>query len=503
MNLHEHAQRLRARWRWIVGGLLLGLALGGAMGAAAPTLYSSTTALYLSPGQSNNDPIAAYQGAMFTDQRMKSYAQLVSGDRVAQDVIAELGLDASVGGISQKLLATAQPNTAVLQVTATDTAPAEAADLANAAAASLTRLVPQLERPPGEEGPVPVRIQVIEPAVPQSTPVAPALGRYLLLGALGGLLAGLGLVALRDALEGRVRSTRDLQAAADAPVLGVIPLRRRGSRARAADDAAEAEAHRRLRTNLRHAALERGVLVVTSTRHGEGCSTVVFGLAAALTASGCRVLVVQADLRGPGIAGDPGTTPPAGLTDVLAGRIPVRKGIHPRPEQSFDVLGGGSAPSNPSELIGSQQLADLLQEFREEYDVLLVDAPPLLAVTDGVELAALADATILVCRHDRTRRAHLLASVASLSAVSARLVGTVLTMVPPRELPGARAEEHAAAPREEQAAPPVLAGTLRPYRLPHPRHGQDALGSRNVQASAVRHTTPAPPDNPNHHAGHQ
>jgi len=248
---------------------------------------------------------------------------------------------------------------------------------------------------------------------------------------------------------------------------------------------------------MRHAGLEDGVVLVTSPDRAEGRTTLAYGLGEALAAGGSRVLLVDADLRSPDVGEDAEPTRPVGLTDVLAGRVPVRDAIRSTLEHPFDVLGSGSAPSNPSELVSSQQLADLLEELRRRYDVLLIDSPPLLGVSDAAELAALADCTILVCRHGRTRKAHLRAGVTALSAVSARLVGTVLTMTRRPQRTG----EHPATP-PQPADRPILAGTLRPYRVPHPRHGEDQLVSRTIRAGAVRHAHAAPADNPNHHAHH-
>jgi capsular exopolysaccharide synthesis family protein len=501
MSLREHVYQLRARWQWIIGGLALGLLFAGVATALTPTQYAATAVVYLSPGQSNNDPIAAYQGSLFTNQRMKSYAQLVSGDRVARDVVDELGLQESVGEVAQKLSATAQPDTVVLRVMATDGNPAGAADLANAAATSLGLLIPQLERPPGEAGPIPVTIQVVQPAVPPSSPVAPNLSRNLALGALGGLLAGLGAAALRSTLDHSVRSTRTLQDAVSAPVLGVIPLRRARRRTPGATMPAEIEAYRRVRTNLHHAGIERGVVLVTSAVHGEGRSTMVCNLAAAMGAGGSRVLVLDADLRNPGIAGRLDTGLEAGLTDVLAGRIPVTTAIWAGSDRSFDVIGSGPVPLNPSELLGSQQLADLLEELGARYDVVLLDSPPLLEVTDGAELAALADATIMICRYGRTDLGQLRAGADSLAAVAARLVGAVLTMVPDR---GSRGSEPAAHQHVEgqpaTAAQLELAGTLRPHRVRHRARYDTTPDLEKPQPAAVPQPTPASAGEPNHHA---
>jgi non-specific protein-tyrosine kinase len=510
MTLRQHLRELGSRWPWIVGGLVLGLLVAWLMTARSPERYEATTTAYLSPGQSNNDPIAAYQGALFTDQRMKSYAQLVSGERVAQDVIADLGLDESVDEVAAKLSATAQPDTVVLRLTATDSTPHGAAALANAAASSLARLVPLLERPPGEIGPYPVTVQIVAQAAPSANPVAPDPARNLVLGALAGLLAGLGGAALRRATDDSVRSVTALADAVPVPVLGVLPLPRGRERARAAATLALQEAYRRVRTNLHHTGLERGVVAVTSASRGEGRTSFVMGLAGVLAAAGSRVLTVDADFRKPRLGDHPDQGGATGLTDVLAGLVPLDTAIRRAADGSFDVLAAGAPPVNPSELASSQQLADVLEELSGRYELLIVDSPPLLDVTDGAELAAFADCAVLVCRFRRTTRGELLAATDTLSTVSARLVGTVLTMAPDQG--GVRADTAVATDvgDQETAAKLALPGALVPRRLRRTeargiggRHdGERALGpiaKGTVTYAGLPATRVEAP--PNHHAG--
>jgi capsular exopolysaccharide synthesis family protein len=471
MSLRAWVAELIGRWRWIAGGLALGLLTGGALAMASPPVYAADTTLYVSPALPSTDAQSVYQGGLFSQDRMKSYVELIAGDRVAEDVVGTPGLQGSADEVSHKISAVAQEGTLILTVTAKDSSPDGAAELANAVADSFQRLVAQLERTPGPPEQTPVQVQVVQPASPHTTPVAPALSVHLVLGGILGLLAGFGAAALRRALDDTVRSATVLTGVVDAPVLGVIPVAKKSQRGAAASEApSQVEAYRRARTNLRRGSpgLSRGVLVITSAVRGEGRTTVVCKLAEAMAAGGDRVLVVDADLRRPTLRERLGAGDIGGLTDVLTGRSSLSDAIG-SPTGSWDVLVSGSVPANPSELAGSQQMADVLDELRQRYDVVLLDSPPLLEVTDGAELAALGDGTILVSRFARTTYTQVGGAVDALRGASAWLLGVVVTMVPSRApgwtlFSGERGRGRTPVAHGE----PLLRGTLRPARPDEP-----------------------------------
>ncbi len=152
--------------------------------------------------------------------------------------------------------------------------------------------------------------------------------------------------------------------------------------------------------------------------------------AIALASAGQRVLAIEADLRRPKLADLLGVERSIGLTSTLAGQVTVQEAIQHWSGGVFDVLASGPLPPNPSELLASRQMQTLLDELRGEYDVILIDTPPLLPVTDAAALAPATDGALLVCRFKDTSRDQIRDSVGALEAVSASLLGTVFTMVP-------------------------------------------------------------------------
>ena len=255
-------------------------------------------------------------------------------------------------------------------------------------------------------------------------------------GVLLGLAVGVGIAILRTVLDTRIRSEADVATVTDTPVLGAV-----GYDASTPNDplvivshplGARAEAIRRLRTNLQfvNASSRPRSIVVTSALPGEGKTTTASNLALAIADTGSRVVLVDADLRRPSIARVLGIEGAVGLTTVLIGNASIDDVVQEYGSTSLDVITSGEIPPNPSELLGSQRMTDLLGELTERYDVVILDTAPLLPVTDGVVVAKLADGALVVVGATVANRPHLAAAVAALETVEARVLGVVLNRVP-------------------------------------------------------------------------
>ncbi|HWL77094.1 CpsD/CapB family tyrosine-protein kinase, partial [Microbacterium sp.] len=238
-------------------------------------------------------------------------------------------------------------------------------------------------------------------------------------------------------LDTRISGARDLAAVSDRPLLGTIPFEKRAKERPLVvqDDplSVRAEAFRTLRTNLQFLDLDnRSSFVITSSEPGEGKTTTLINLATVLADAGRRVAVVDADLRRPRVATHLGIEGGAGLTDVLIGRASPEELLVPWRTRNLRVLPAGRIPPNPSELLVSTQMRALLADLEREFEIVLVDAPPLLAVTDAAVLAKATAGAIVVVAAGRTKSARLTAALETLQAVDARTAGLVLTMVPMR-----------------------------------------------------------------------
>ncbi len=437
------AQYLRVlRQQWFVVILLTALAVGGAAAYTArqTPYYSATTQVFVGTSSGGDDPSTLTLGSSFTQQRVKSYADIVTSPRVLQPVIQELRLPMTTGALAGEVTVDSPLDTVLLNVHVTDSDPRRAADIANAVANQFPDFVADLETPEGANA-SPVKLTVTHLAVASATPVSPRVTLNLALGLLVGLGLGIGTAVLRDQLNTAIGGVADVERLTGAIPLGVVPYDPSAGKHPLVDadqQGARAEAFRTLRTNLQFADVDRPprVIVVTSPLPSEGKSTSACNVALTLALGGARVVLVDGDLRKPAVGRYLGISNAAGLTSVLAGQHELRDVVVSYGRETLAVQPSGPTPPNPSELLGSQQMSDLLTTLADHYDVVVIDAPPLLPVTDAAVLASAADGAVLVLRHGRTRREEAQRAIQALTAVNAKLLGTVLNFAPKRSRRG-------------------------------------------------------------------
>jgi non-specific protein-tyrosine kinase len=282
--------------------------------------------------------------------------------------------------------------------------------------------------------------QLVTPASVPTSPVRPTTTRNALLALGVGLIFGVALAFVFEYLDDSIKGKEELERATPGlPTLGLIPLvagwkeRKRPMVVSLSDPkAAAAEAYRALRTSIQFMGLDRPLrtIQVTSPSAGEGKSTTIANLGVALAQAGQRVMIVSCDLRRPRVHDFFGLTNGVGFTSVLLGDVPVSSAL-----QSVDgidglrVLASGPIPPNPSELLAGRRAVETLAALQAEADVLLIDSPPVLPVTDAAVLASRVDATLLVATAGGTTRRELHRAHEVLRQVDARLIGTVLNGV--------------------------------------------------------------------------
>jgi tyrosine-protein kinase Etk/Wzc len=276
-----------------------------------------------------------------------------------------------------------------------------------------------------------------------SHPIGMRLRDKLVIGLLVGLFLGVLVAFFLEYLDQTIKTAADVERVLEIPVLGLIPLDPRGRRAghrrhaiplitHAAPDDPTSEAYRTLRTNVTFVSAEQRTLrliAVTSPGPGEGKSTTAANLAITLAHQGVRTLLVDADLRRPLVHHAFNLVQAPGLTDVLVGTATLPEALRPNVIPNLDVLPGGALPPNPSELLGSEAMRRLLEQLRAQYDSVIFDTPPSLAVTDATVLGASTDAVILVLWAAQTEEAAAQRAVEMLRRVQARVAGSVLNGV--------------------------------------------------------------------------
>lgn len=188
-----------------------------------------------------------------------------------------------------------------------------------------------------------------------------------------------------------------------------------------------AESYRVLRTNIQYSSIDKKIkrMLVTSSEPGEGKSTTTGNLALTFSQDEKRVLLIDCDLRKPSIHKKFRISNNIGLSDVILDNSKLDKALIKRNDY-LDILPAGKVPPNPSELLGSKALENLLDELGKKYDVIILDTPPVHAVTDAQILSTKVDGVILVVRAERTKKESVISAKASLDKVKANILGTVL-----------------------------------------------------------------------------
>lgn len=191
------------------------------------------------------------------------------------------------------------------------------------------------------------------------------------------------------------------------------------------------EAYRTLRTNIQFSNVDHPIktLVITSSMMSEGKTTTLTNLAETFAQAGNRVMVVDADLRRPRVYQVFGLSNQQGVTNVLAGQVELKDAVQVSGSQ-IHVLTSGPIPPNPSELLGSTKMKELVQLLSEHYDIVLIDAPPVNMVTDAAILSTFVDGVILAIASGKTEIEAGKRALKSLEAVNANVLGAVMTMIP-------------------------------------------------------------------------
>ncbi|MGN7188361.1 polysaccharide biosynthesis tyrosine autokinase [Microbacterium enclense] len=435
MEPSDYLRTLRKNWLVIVALTLLGLGGATAFTLTRVPIYESSSTVFVST-QGGSTVAELQQGSSFTQARINTYVGLVATPLVLNPVVDDLRLDTTAESLSRNVVASAAQNSTLISITVSDTNAQRAADVANSVADSLATAVPQLE-PEGDDGSSPIRLSRVRDAQPAISPTTPNVPVNIILGALIGMVLGVGVGVLRTVLDNRVRTQRDAEQITGAPGIGAIAYdakaKERPLIVHADPLSPRAESFRALRTNLQFLDMGgRSSFVVTSAIPSEGKSTTTINLAIALADAGKRVALIDTDLRKPKVAEYLGIEGGAGVTDVLIGRAHVNSVMLPWGGRSLFVLPAGKVPPNPSELLGSRQMGALLEALERDFDVVLCDAPPLLPVTDAAILARVTSGALMVVSTGRTTRHQLTGATDALNAVGAKLAGFVMTMVPMR-----------------------------------------------------------------------
>ncbi len=290
-------------------------------------------------------------------------------------------------------------------------------------------------------------LSVVQPAVAPESPVSPRPFLNTLIAALVAAVVAVGIALLAERLDDRLKTSEDVQEATGLATLGAIP-RMRSEKGR--DEfyalaallyprSSAAEGYRTLRANLEFASLDVPIrtLLVTSASPGEGKTATAANLALVLAQAGRRVLLVDADLRKPGLHTMFRLSNERGITTLVrSDDVALPMVAHATEEKRLHVLSSGPVPGNPAELLGSQRMRTILARLQGQYDMLVLDSPPLSVVADPAILGSFLDATLLVVDAERSHRSQVRQARDALAKADARVLGTVLNRLPEHAFAG-------------------------------------------------------------------
>ncbi|WP_166785480.1 polysaccharide biosynthesis tyrosine autokinase [Cryobacterium cryoconiti] len=425
---------VRKRWFVIAALSLLGVVIGSAYVVVTPPEYTAKTELFVSTVSGDNTADLA-QGSNFAQQQARNYSIVAQRDIVLVPVITALGLKTTPDELSDRISASVPLNSSMISISVTDSSPARAAATADAVGTSLANTVIRLV-PKRSDGSSPVNLQVVQPARVPTSPSAPNPRVVLAFAGILGLLAGLGFTAIAELISAKVRSVDHLKEITNLTILGTVsddkaavtsPLFSQSN-----SQSLRSEEYRQIRTNVHflHPDESHKVFVVTSSIPGEGKSTTSANLAVTLAASGIATCLVEADLRKPALGDYLDLEGGVGLTTILAGDATLDEALQSWGPHQLQVLLSGQVPPNPSELLESNQAQNLLRTLKARFDVVIIDCPPLMPVTDAAVVARAFGGAILVVGVDRVETRELKMAMDALTTSGAPILGVIANFVP-------------------------------------------------------------------------
>jgi polysaccharide biosynthesis transport protein len=454
VDLAGLAAALRRRVGWIVLAVVLTTVATVALSRLQDPQYEATASLLFRDAGLGQEQFGATQPQIDPAREAETNFQLANLDVVAARTAAALDGNLTPAGVEQRIKVAPEGESNVVSVTATDRDPEQAALLASTFAdefiefrreADRSRIEgarrlaeSQLDRLPENASDTRLRelegraadlrilaslqtgnTELVQRAAVPESPSSPQPVRNGLIGAFAGLLLGLALALVFEQVDRRLKRPRELEEAFDLPLIGSVP------KSRALADvvpgeglpAIEAEAFRMLNMGLRYSSPSREVrsVVVTSPAPEDGKSTVAFHLAVAAHEAGARVLLIEADLRRPGLADALDLTPGGGLASILSDpnekpaaaiqRVPVTLAAEDAgPTGAIDVMVAGEAAGNPTALMASERMFRLIRQAEKRYDLVVIDTPPAGIIADAIPLMDQVGGVVIVSRLDADTR---------------------------------------------------------------------------------------------------
>jgi receptor protein-tyrosine kinase len=426
MELRVYLRIFRKRfWLILAAAVLCTAATLIASLATTPIYQGSAKLLVVAKSDPEGGTTSALEGALLSQQLVKSFAQILESRATAEAALRIDPQPFTPHQLQTKISAEPVTDTLLIELSVEDTVPVRAKRLTNNVARAFIGTVPDLQ------GGSALRVSVVEPALTPTEAVRPRTRLNVALGLVLGFILGVGLALLREFTDRSIKTPEELELATGAPVVGTIPpFKATKQPVPVAEQprTAAAEAFRKLRTNFAFLGIDRESIccVITSPSASDGKSTVTANLAIALAQAGERVALIDADLRKPTMHKLFRLPQRVGTTTVLLDQADVQDAIQHIGPNLPCILTAGQLPPNPSELLGSRRMDELIVDLRAAYDVVLIDCAPVLPVTDPMVVSRFADGILLIARAGITTKDQASAAKAVCTKAGAAVFGAVL-----------------------------------------------------------------------------
>ncbi len=426
MTLKDYLRVLRRRWPLVVATVVLAVSVAVIMTLSTKPKYEAATNLFITTPAATNVG-ETYEGNLFSQQRVASYAELVTSHDVLAEAVDKLKLDTTPEKLADQITATAVPETVLINVTVTDSSPTRAVDIANTVSEVFASKAANLETPDGAPAPM-TRVVVAQQASVPEARTSPNNTMNVALGGVVGVLAGFALALLAERFRRTVGDREDIEKLPGAKVFATLPLVRKPWGSPFVDFDAPSTGTTEAYRCLAAVIMDRGdtqsrVTMVTSPEAAKEKTAAVVNLAAALADSGATVCLVDGDLRTRALSTHLGKADGAGLSTVLNAEAGWRDVLLPFGEMT--LLSAGPSPQKPSHLL-ADGLPGVVNELRKRYDHVIVDTPPLPEFADALVVSRSADSTVIVARPNKTKRTLLNDAVELLGEAKTTEVDIVL-----------------------------------------------------------------------------
>lgn len=437
MTIHEILLLIKKRLILIV---LLGIIFGAGTFAYTTTMLVDYYQAYTILIVSNSDSTTQINSLTSSEynlniQLVKSYQVLCKTDRVLSQVIQELNLPYPANVLKSMVSVSSQSDTEIIRIDVTNTDPQTAQLIANTLSRVFQKEVTEIMKMDN--------VQIIDKAQLPSAPIGPDRTKYMLIGILLGLAAGVGLSFLLELIDQTIRTKEQLQELLDLPTLGMIPsfdrkklekknLRRKSSKgSQASYNKYIKDSFSKLKVNIDFSCLDcdSRCIAVTSSLPNEGKTLVATNLAVSMAASGHKTLLLDADMRSPSIHSNLQLPNTAGLSDAILLKTDWKTLVLPTKVPRLFVIPAGQRPPNPARILESKLFLELIHELKEDYEYIVIDTPPLLPVSDSQILAPRVDGMVLVLKQGKTKIESIKQARDILLLANANLIGTVLNGV--------------------------------------------------------------------------